>query len=73
MSGYKTYIASAAMVVCGLGLAFLVGGTATYADPAGDYSAVVGKMVGAVAVLMGLRDVSMRHAIQKLERKLDGR
>ena len=72
MSGYKTYLVSFILIFAGVVLAFFVGGTATYANPSGDYGKVVGQMVGSVAILMGLRDMSMRHAIGKVEKLIRG-
>lgn len=67
INGLKTYSLGIALIIVGVVL-MNKPGVATWANLSGDYGKVVGEMLGWICILMGLRDMSMRHAISKLER-----
>ena len=62
IQGYKTYLVALAMAVVGC-LFLFASGVATYADPAGDYSAAVKRIVAVVLISQGLAVAALRHAI----------
>ena len=62
IQGYKTYLVALAMVVVGC-LFLMASGEATWADPTGDYSAAVKRIVATVLISQGLAVAALRHAI----------
>lgn len=65
MNGYKTYASAVLMGLIGVAFLF-AGGTATWADPSGDYAGIVQRIVGWVMITNAAALASIRHAIAKL-------
>ncbi len=63
MIGFKTYIVAAGFVV--MGIAWIVlDGQATFANPTGDTEAIMRRVVGWIAILLGGAVAALRHGMK---------
>lgn len=70
IEGRKSYLTALGIALVSL-YHLTLPGEATYADPSGDYSAAVGEVIGALGLMLAAAVASLRHALAKVERRLN--
>lgn len=73
LDGRRTYYVAIAALVGALYLIGSATGQATYANPSGDYSAIVQRVVAGVLLAQAAGFITLRLAIAKLQRTIEGK
>lgn len=67
INGKKTYLSGVLLIVFGVVFAPILAGTPTI----GNVTAGIEKIIVGVAILLAINNASLRHALSKLEHKID--